>query len=233
MNSAHQIISAGSDPRDLALAPGQSLMLPSARVDLGGSMAFFRRRSGLIALVTGAALAIGAAVTFSMPITYTAEAVVSLLAPTDTPEAAASAGRQAGPSPNSSYVDTQVETLKSRDLAQRVASALGVLDGKSAAQQAEIVTTYQNNVSAVRSGESYALKVAFKAPNGQDAAKVANMYAQQFTQIEVKAAHESNTETAKLVAPRLEQLRQQAHADTERLQRYRIANGLLSTSGPR
>lgn len=231
MNSAHQIISAGPDPRDLALAPGQSLMLPSSRVDLGGSMAFFRRRSGLIALVTATALAVGAAVTFSMPITYTAEAVVSLLAPSDTPDAAASAGRQAGPSPNSSYVDTQVETLKSRDLAQRVASALGVLDGKSAAQQAEIVTTYQNNVSAVRSGESYALKVAFKAPDGQEAAKVANMYVQQFTQIEVKAAHESNTETAKLVAPRLEQLRQQAHADTERLQRYRIANGLLSTSG--
>ncbi|NEL74596.1 MAG: hypothetical protein G3W60_22015, partial [Xanthomonas perforans] len=35
----------------------------------------------------------------------------------------------------------------------------------------------------------------------------------------------------RLVAPRLEELRQQAHADTERLQRYRIANGLLSTSG--
>ncbi|EJL34938.1 Wzz/FepE/Etk N-terminal domain-containing protein [Novosphingobium sp. AP12] len=231
MNSSHQIISAAPDPRDLAFAPGQSLMQAGDRVDLSGSMAFFRRRSGLIAMVTAAAVAIGAAITYSMPVTYTAEATVSLLAPTEDPGGVAGAGRQAGPAPNSSYVDTQVETLKSRDLAQRVAGALGVLAGKTTAEQAVIVTQFQSNVSAVRSGESYALKVVFKAPSGQDAAKVANMYAQQFTQLEVESTRESNQATARLVEPRLQQLLQQAHSDTERLQRYRIANGLLSTSG--
>lgn len=231
MNSSHQIISAGPDPRDLATTPGQALMLPSSRVDLGESLAFFQRRSGLIALVTGAALAVGALITYTTPTEYTAEAMVSLQAPSEEQAVGSSAGRQAGPSPNSAYVDTQVEIIESRDLAQRVASALGALDGKSSAEQAQIVTQFQSNVSAVRSGESYALKIVFEGADGQAAAKGANMYAQQFTQIEVQASRESNRETTKLVAPRLEELRQQAHADTERLQRYRIANGLLSTSG--
>lgn len=231
MNSSHQIISAGPDPRDVATSPGQALMLPSSRVDLGESLAFFQRRSGLIALVTGAALAVGALITYTTPTEYTAEAMVSLQPPPDEQANGSSAGRQAGPSPNSAYVDTQVEIIESRDLAQRVASALGVLDGKSSAEQAQIVTQFQSNVSAVRSGESYALKIVFEGADGQAAAKGANMYAQQFTQIEVQSSRESNRETTKLVAPRLEELRQQAHADTERLQRYRIANGLLSTSG--
>ncbi|WP_232491554.1 GumC family protein [Novosphingobium kaempferiae] len=231
MNSSHQIISAGPDPRDIATSPGQALMLPSSRVDLGESLAFFQRRSGLIALVTGAALAVGALITYTTPTEYTAEAMVSLQAPPEEPAEGSTAGRQAGPSPNSAYVDTQVEIIQSRDLAQRVASALGALDGKSSAEQAQIVTEFQSNVSAVRSGESYALKIIFEGADGQGAAKGANMYAQQFTQIEVQSSRESNRETTKLVAPRLEELRQQAHADTERLQRYRIANGLLSTSG--
>ncbi|PNU04779.1 GumC family protein [Novosphingobium guangzhouense] len=232
MNSSSQIISAAPDPRDMAYAPGQMLM-PSGmeRIDLSGSMAFFRRRAGLIAMVTGAALLIGAAISYSMPTVYTAEATVSLVTPPEGQNPAAGAVRQAGPAPSSSYVDTQVETLKSRMLAQRVAQALGVLEGRTPQEQADIVSGYQRHVSAVRSGESYALDIVFQADSGQDAAKIANMYAQQFTQVEVEAARESTRDTAQLVAPRLQQLREQAHADTERLQRYRIANGLLSTSG--
>ncbi|MGF7153239.1 GumC family protein [Novosphingobium gossypii] len=232
MNSSHHIISAAPDPRDLPMAPGQSLMVPSDRVDLSGSVAFFRRRSGLIAMVTAAALAIGGAITWYTPTTYTADAMVSLQAVTeDRSNATGGAGRQAGPAPDSAYVDTQVEIIKSRDLAQRVATALGALDGLNPTERAETITRFQSNVSAIRSGESYALKIVFDADSGQAAAKAANMYAQQFTQLEMQASQESNRETTRLVAPRLEELRRQAHADTERLQRYRIANGLLSTSG--
>jgi capsular exopolysaccharide synthesis family protein len=206
-------------------------MAPSDRVDLGGSLSFFRRRSGLIIMVTCASLLIGALLTFSKPAIYTAKATVSLQAPPEERSNAATAGKQAGPSPSSPYIDTQVEILESRELATRVAAALGEFEGKSTAEQAAIVTDYQSSVSAERSGESYALQITFDASDGQSAAKAANMYAQQFTLWEMLSARERNKDVTKIVASRLQELRQQAHADTEALQRYRIANGLLSTSG--
>ncbi|MCJ2188396.1 GumC family protein [Novosphingobium beihaiensis] len=232
MNSSQQIISPGQDPRrELALSPGQALMTPADSVDLSGSLSFFRRRLGLILLITAIAVCIGAAITFTRPIVYSAEATVSLEAPPEDASGSSAAGRQAGPAPNSAYVDTQVEILEARALAERVAEALGALDGKSAKQRADIISGFQSSVSAERSGESYALRIYFDADNGADAARGANMYAEQFTKWEVNLARDRNKDTTKVVASRLEELRQQAHADTEALQRYRIANGLLSTSG--
>lgn len=232
MNSSRQIISAGpGGGRDLALSPGQSLMVPPDRVDLSGSVSFFRKRLGLIVLITLLALAIGAGITFTRPTTYTADATVSLETPPDAGANTSNAGRQAGPAPNSAFVDTQVEILESRELARRVAEALGAMNGKTPAEQEEIIGEYQSNVAAERSGESYALKITFTAEDGDAAARGANEYAKQFTQWELRSSRERNKETTGLVASRLEELRQQAHADTEALQRYRIANGLLSTSG--
>jgi capsular exopolysaccharide synthesis family protein len=231
MNSSHHVISAGSDPRDVALVPGHSLMARADRVDLAASVSFFRKRLGLIVLVTAVACLIGAAITYVTPTKYTAMATVSLETPPEDRANSSTAGKQAGPAPSSSYVDTQVEILGSRDLAQRVAAATGALAGASPEEQAGRIGALQSSVEAERSGESYALTIRFTADNAQDAARGANAYATQFTQWELVSARDRNKDTTKLVASRLEQLRQQAHADTEQLQRYRIANGLLSTSG--
>lgn len=231
MNSSHHIISAAPDPRDLPLARGQSLMVPADRVDLSGSVAFFKRRSGLIVLVTLASLVVGAVLTLRTSATYRAEATVSLQAPVQDTSGGTAAGRQVGPTPDTAYLETQVEIIQSRDLAQRVAAALGQFQGLTPQEQADVVSNMQSGVTAVRSGDSYALKIVYEDETGPAAAKAANMYAQQFTTLEMEATRESGHEAAKLVAPRLEELRRLAHADTEKLQRYRIANGLLSTSG--
>ena len=232
MNSSQHIISAGREPgRELAFAPGQALMASVDSVDLSGSLSFFRRRLGLILLIAAIAVCIGAIITSRQPIVYSAVATVSLEAPPDDKANASAAGRQAGPAPSSAYVDTQVEILESRALAERVAGALGELEGKSAKERAEIISEYQSNVSAERSGESYALRIHFDADDGKAAALGANAYAEQFTKWELSSARDRNKDTTELVASRLEELRQEAHADTEALQRYRIANGLLSTSG--
>jgi capsular exopolysaccharide synthesis family protein len=206
-------------------------MTAADHIDLSGSVSFFRKRLGLILLITSIAILIGAALTFRTPATYTAAATVSLETPPEDRGNTSTAGRQAGPVPSSAYVDTQVEILQSRELAQRVAAVLGKLNGASTEEQADIIGRLQSNVSAERSGESYALTIQYAADEAAEAARVANTYATQFTQWELLSARDRNQDTTKLVASRLEQLRQQAHADTEALQHYRIANGLLSTSG--
>ncbi|MEO0061562.1 MAG: hypothetical protein RLZZ08_122 [Pseudomonadota bacterium] len=232
MNSSQRIIDAApGGGGELVLAPGQALMSPPDRVDLSGSLSFFRRRLGLILLITLIALAIGAAISLTQPRLYIAEATVSLESAPEAPAESATAGRQVGPAPSSSFVDTQVEILRSRELARRVAQSLGQLNGLEAAEQEKVAQEYQSGVSAERSGESYALQLSFSADDAQQAARAVNEYARQFTVWELHSSQDRDKETIALVKTRLDQLRQQAHADTQALQRYRIANGLLSTSG--
>lgn len=231
MPNAGQIITAGAgNGRDLSV-PGQSLVAPAGKVDLHGSIFFFRRRRGLILMVTLLALAIGALITWMQPAIYTATATVSLESPPEQVPKGAEGVAQSGPSPSSAYVDTQVEILESRELAHRVAGALGLLAGKSAAEQEAVAVELQSGVDAERAGESHALKLSYATDDGQLAARTVNEYARQYTQWELVSTRDRNRQTMGLVSSRLDQLRDQAHADTQALQQYRIANNLLSTSG--
>lgn len=233
MNGSRQISSASaSDGRALvAQPPGQAIMVPPDRVDLRGSVSFFRRRLSLILAITALAIAIGAIITFMTPAVYKAEALVSLETPQAETARTTGAAVASGPAPSSAFVDTQVAILTSRELAARVGEALGLMKGKSAAEQRDVIDELQNGASAERSGESYALTLTYEAPNARDASLRANEFARQFTQWELLSSKERNQDSIKLIANRLNQLRAQAHADTEALQRYRIANNLLSTSG--
>ena len=231
MPNAGQIITAGAGGgRDLA-TPGQALVAPADKVDLRGSVYFFRRRRGLIFAVTALVLAIGALVTWLQPATYTATATVSIESPPEQVPKGAEGVAQSGPSPSSAYVDTQVEILESRELARRVAGALGLLNGKSAAEQEVVAGQLQAGINAERAGESHALKLIYATDDGPMAARTVNEYARQYTQWELVSSRERNQQTMQLVSSRLNQLRDQAHADTQALQQYRIANNLLSTSG--
>lgn len=230
MNSSQRIVSGSpGGGRDLILAPGQALMTPPDRVDLSGSVSFFRKRLGLIVLITALALVLGAVFSLSTPATYVAQSTVTLEAPPET-GAGPSTGASA-PAPSSPFVDTQVEIIESREMARRVALALGELDGLTAVEQNEVIDSYQSSVSAERSGESYALAITVSAGEGNAAARAANEYARQFAQWEMLSTRERNEGTTKIVESRLAELRQQAQLDTAALQQYRIANGLLTTTG--
>lgn len=228
MNAGNQIIPFG-DHREVAIT-GRNLPVAPDRVDLRGSLQFFRRRLRMIVAIVVGAVLLGAIVTATRPKVYTANAVVSM----DTPKNQAGEGtvsQDSGPSPSSAYVDTQVEIITSRAMAERVATALGLLKGKSPVEENGIIQTLQGNVSAARAGESFALGLGYDAPTGEEASRTVNEFANQFTRWELGNAQERNRESAKLINERLEELRAQAHTDTEALQRYRIANNLLSTSG--
>ena len=227
MNS-RQLVSAG--PGQSLADVGQRAPATVDRVDLTGSVSFFRRRLGLIACITGIALCIGAALSLLADKIYTAQAVVSVEAPNAVPDPTAT-NAPAGSSPTSGFVDTQAEVITSRELATRVGEALGLLKGKTEAERRGVVDELQGRVGATRTGESYVLAINYSAAAGDEAAKRVNEFARQFTQWQTRSTRERNQEAIRTIEPRLAELRQQAQQTTEALQRYRIANNLLTTTG--
>lgn len=226
--NARQIVTADSSG---ALAEvGQRAPATVDRVDLSGSVSFFRRRIWLIAAVTALAVCAGAVLSLMKDRIYTASAVVSLEAPSAVPDPTAT-GAPAGTAPTSGFVDTQAEVITSRELATRVGEALGLLKGKNDEERRGIVDELQAGVGATRTGESYVLAISYAAATGEEAAKRVNEFARQFTQWQTRSTRERNQEAIRTIEPRLAELRRQAQQDTEALQRYRIANNLLSTSG--
>jgi hypothetical protein len=88
----------------------------------------------------------------------------------------------------------------------------------------------RKGVVATRIGSTYGIAITFEDADPALAARVANTFAQQYTAGALDAKRRTARATTTTIAERLEQLRQQALADTAAVQRYRIANNLLSTT---
>ena len=228
MNKSSPIISAGNLN---ALAEiGETPLAKVDRIDLGDNVMFFRRRLGLIAAIVALALVIGAVISLTATKTYTASSVVSLEQNGDDAGDGV-ANPAAAPAPSSAFVDTQVEIIASREMAERVAQAVGRLDGVDPETRRDVIDEFQSSVSAERSGESFALMISYEGYTGEQAARYVNEYARQFADWDLRAARERNSDAVQTIETRLAELRSEAQADTAALQRYRIANNLLSTSG--
>ena len=214
-----------------ALSPYGGYPPPATdRMDLLESVGFFRRQLKLILAVAGAVMILGLAISLLLGTTYRAESEVML-----TNDAAIVAQSNAANAPQpaltSEILDTQVEIIGSREMAQLVGNSLGLMSGLTEAEQRETVDRLQENVSIERKGESFALTIAYEAEDAREAARIANEYTQQFVNWELSSEKERNAEAREIVEQRLAELRAQAQADTQALQQYRIANNLLSTSG--
>jgi succinoglycan biosynthesis transport protein ExoP len=228
------------------------------RIDLRMLLAMFRRRRRLFLTVLAAVMVLGTILTLMMSRTYTAMSQVSLnvaqqaIAPTSTDQP-----QQNAPSPNTGIVNTAVQIIASRELAQKVSDQLNLaspdkadadklgLKGRllkavglwnqpvlSPAERQRAVLDYlQANVTPLEIGESFAISITFKGGDPQNAAAIANAYANQFTLYSINQKQAFTKQQNQFLSGKLEQVRQQAQADTDRVQQYRIAHGLLSTTG--
>lgn len=229
MSHARDLVTSGVAAGKPALRGENPLAQPD-RLDLSESISFFRRRMKLIALVTALAVLAGLVISLVVSKTYRAEATVML-----TNDAAiVTQSTAAGVTPaglSGEVLDTQVEIIKSREMAARVADSLGLANGMNAEDQRNLIDRLQHDVSAQRSGESYALTIAFEADEAPAAASIANEFTRQYVDWEVDSEKMRNAEAREIVSQKLAKLRDQAQADTQALQQYRIAHNLLSTSG--
>lgn len=204
--------------------------LAADRMDLSESVSFFRRQLKLILLITLVTVLAAMLITFLAGKTFRAESKVML---TNDAAIVSQSTAAAAPTPalSSEIVDTQMQIISSQEMARRVGEALHLTQGLDADEQREVLDELQRNVSAQRAGESYALTIAYQAPQATMAAATANEFTRQFVNWELSAEQERNAEARTIVETRLAELRDQAQADTQALQQYRINHNLLSTSG--
>jgi polysaccharide biosynthesis transport protein len=200
------------------------------RLDLTESIAFFRRRFKLILAILVLSLLAGLTYSILTPKIYTANATV-MLTDNAAEEIRAAERPESRQMLSSELVDTQVEIITSRTMAERVAGALGMGKGLNDDALRNVINELEREVSAARTGKSFALTISYSATEAKAAATIANEYARQFASWELRSNQENRAETLALVQQRLGELRAQAQTDTMALQQYRIANNLLSTSG--
>lgn len=228
MNESRQLVTETASR--LPMRQGSALVERSDKLDLGDTMTFFRRQRSTIIGVT--ALCVAAAGLYSVfaPKEYLARATVML---TNDAQQALRAGGSVETQQvlSSELVDTQVEIITSRSMAEQVAASLGLDRGLDEFELRGVIDEMQSDISAERTGESYALAIGYVASEPEAAAQIANEYARQFSNWELNSDKTRNAEARNLVRQRLGELRAQAQADTQALQQYRIANNLLSTSG--
>jgi uncharacterized protein involved in exopolysaccharide biosynthesis len=106
--------------------------------------------------------------------------------------------------------------------------------GKTAASKESArdaaIAYLRKNVTAQRIGSTYGIAITFESRDPAEAARVANAFAEQYTLGALEQKRSGARDTTAVIASRLEQLRQQALADSAAAQRYRITHNLLSTT---
>ena len=231
MRSSRELVAAGSGANASELASlGERSLAGADRLDLSGSVSFFRRRLHIILLCAALGVVVGLAVSLLSPDVYRAEATVMLVEHDNSGPGTAQSMAQPV-TLTTQLVDTQVEIIRSREMARRVAAALGIDNGANEEERRSLYDRLQSNVGAQRSGNSYALTITYDAAYPSDAKAIVNEYARQLADWQTREAEERNSQVRSQVEDKLVALRAQAQSDTNSLQQYRIANNLLSTSG--
>jgi capsular exopolysaccharide synthesis family protein len=188
----------------------------------------YRRHLILILIVAFATFAAVAAFTFLQAPKYSATATV-LLAPRQT------LNKDAGPirDPNSdSSVDTQVEAMKSRDLAELVTTRLQLdKDPEFASNEGRDATVgnVAAGLSVRRLGQTYLLEVKFTSKQPKKAALIANTFADGFVERQSQSKTADMQRSNDLMVARLTDLQHQSEAAARQAQEFRVRNGLIDS----
>lgn len=212
---------------------------PVDRVDPGVLLAFLRRRWPLMLAALLISLAIGFVITARQTPTYLSTAEVTLetrvepIAPLTDADRTAAQGN-----PGETFIDTQVEVMTSSRNVAAVVDRLGLardprfmFPGTTAAAARQAAMDYvAGGVSALRSGATYTIGVSFESEDPQEAARIANAFAEQYTAGSVAEKDAGDGKALREISTRMETARRQSVADDAALTRYRLDHGLPSTS---
>lgn len=99
------------------------------------------------------------------------------------------------------------------------------------AQREFVISQLIGHLSVLRVGTTYSLQIAFSSPSPVFAAAIANEFARQYSNEQTRDKEAANAKARVFLSGRIDQLQQQAEADTRAVQEYRIKNNLLSTNG--
>lgn len=240
---------------DVAAQPVAPPLRSSSAFDLNRIISVFRRRLRLFAAVGLVVLAVAVIITFQMTPRYTASADVMIDTRT---QDVVKVDQVMGALPaDTNTVDTEVEVLRSRTLADKVVKTLGLdndpefnpdlapkslLDrfkpaGRpagapgSARTHDAVVSSVLANLSIRRAGLTYLINVGFTSTDPAKAAKIANAFADGYIEQQLEAKFQANQGANQWLSKRLDQLRQEVLAADTAVEQYKIANNLLSAQG--
>ena len=209
-----------------------------ALIDLRAFMQVLRRRKKLVMIVSLIVFAIVAAIYFMIPPRYVATTTVAL----ERGAEQVLKVDQVVPNvdPDSASVDTEVEVLKSPELAGEVVDKLhltkdpefnpSLREGEEAPVETQrnwAIAQLLSNLGVKRNGFSYAIDINYQSESPATAAKVANTLAQTYidNQKESKAGATSRAST--FLEKQLEKMRGQVESAEADVARYRAQHGLF------
>jgi polysaccharide biosynthesis transport protein len=213
--------------------------------ELFSLLSSYRRHLWLIGLVTAVVFALAVVVTLLMTPKYTAEATIVLI-PQHAQVGTDTNVQELDPS-GSFGVDTRVEQLKSRELAETVVRKLNLdhdpeffkpLTGADAKAPNAAQKEFDNTVERVskafkakRAGQTLLLELRFTSKEPHKAALIDNTFAEEFINSQIKEKADLTGDANHLLAAQLDQLRKQSDDDQAAVQKYRAEHNLLSSGG--
>lgn len=154
---------------------------------------------------------------------------------------------QSGLPPDTSAVDTQVEVLRSRSLAEAVVRKMklynnpefnGSLRGRpgqiadpSPAVLARTTEAVQSAIQVRRSGLTYVIQVSFTSRSPAQAAAIVNGYMDTYMQRQLDAKSEAMVKANQDLGPNIDRLRADAETAQAHVQEYKTAHNLMSVEG--
>ena len=222
--------------------------------DLARVISIFRRRLRLFAAVAIVVLGLAVAVTFQLTPRYLASADVMI--DTRTNDVVKVDAVMGGLPTDTNTVDTEVEVLRSRSLAEKVVAELGLERdaefnpglapagpfgflkptpatgaASSEATHAAVVDNVLAGLKIRRAGLTYLINVGFESVDAAKAAKIANAFADNYIETQLENKFQANQSANEWLNKRLVQLRQEVLDNDTAVEQYKIANNLMSAQG--
>lgn len=224
---------------------------PRPFFDINRLLSILRRRAGLMALIFLAVFLAILIPALAQPKLYKATALVVLdqrqANITNTPQVLS------GLPEDSNVVDTEVEILKSRQLAEHVMDKLnldadpefggdpeaaaaadarrGALDAAERTRRSGVVDAITGRLQIQRVGLTYMMSIAFQSIRPEKAARVADAFANQYIAEQLDAKFDARRGANTWLAGKLEQLQGDLQRAETAVEQYKIANNLMSSSG--
>jgi len=228
-------------------------------IDVERLIAAFRRRLWLFVAVAGVIAAVLMFVMLRQTPMYTATANVMIN--TRTEKVVDSQAVLSGLTADTGTVDTEVEVLKSPQLAETVVDALkldkdpefngalkspgligSVLGGKKAAaeraapgaaeaERQAVIAAVGKQLTVRRVGLTYSITISFESTSAMKAATIANAFADAYLRSQLTAKFDATRQANSFLNTRLDTLRTQLQEADAAVSNYRVANNLLSSEG--
>jgi len=223
--------------------------------------AILRRRIRLIAVVAAAVFLAIAIPTFTAPRLYQATALVVL----DQRQAQITPADQqvlsALPDKDTNVVDTEVEVLKSRQLAEHVMDKLSldadpefggdpaaaaaadsqarrgapggpvVYSADEQARRSAVIDALEGALQVERIGLTYMMSIGFESQSPAKAARIADTFASEYIGQQLDAKFDARRQANNWLGAKLQQMQGEVVRAETAVEQYKIAHNLMSSSG--